>query len=307
MPSLRYLLVSLLLHTTLLGLLAIQGRSIPRVVPSQKKADILRVNTVPLQELQFIKERREREKEAQHRLKQAEAKRLKKIQEAQQKQAEAKRLKEAQEAQQKQAEAKRLKEAQEAQQKQAEAKRLKKIQEAQQKQAEAKRLKEAQEAQQKQAEAKRLKEAQEAQQKQAEAKRLKEAQEAQQKQAEAKRLKEAQEAQQKQAEAKRLERLAQQQRDQLTIRQYKHLIIERIANKFNRTGLSPGLSCVLLIRVARSGDILRVEVIESSGNDVFDQRAIDAVLAASPLPLPEETRVSNEMRTLRTTFRPWDE
>ena len=77
-----------------------------------------------------------------------------------------------------------------------------------------------------------------------------------------------------------------------------------IKSKFNKTGLKGGLSCKILIRMSEDGTVLESNIVESSGNDLFDQRADKAVHSASPLPVPTEIRLFNKMRTIRITFEP---
>ena len=45
-------------------------------------------------------------------------------------------------------------------------------------------------------------------------------------------------------------------------------------------------------------------IVEASGNELFDQRAEKAVYSASPLPVPSEIRLFNKMRSIRITFEP---
>lgn len=77
-----------------------------------------------------------------------------------------------------------------------------------------------------------------------------------------------------------------------------------ISRNFNVVGLPPGLSCKLLIRMVPGGEVVGVQVAQSSGNPVFDQRARDAVYQASPLPVPTEPRIFEKMRDLQLTFEP---
>ena len=93
-------------------------------------------------------------------------------------------------------------------------------------------------------------------------------------------------------------------RNQGIIDKYKVLITQRIVNKFNITGLPAGLNCQLLLRVTAAGVIIRAQILRSSGNEIFDQRAISAVHAAAPYPLPQEKHLSEQMRTIRITFAP---
>lgn len=52
--------------------------------------------------------------------------------------------------------------------------------------------------------------------------------------------------------------------------------------------LNQDLNCRLQVFLSSSGKVIRIEIYESSGNDVFDQKAIDAVRRSSPLPSPEK-------------------
>ena len=82
------------------------------------------------------------------------------------------------------------------------------------------------------------------------------------------------------------------------------MIARSIENKFNRLGLEEGLSCVILIRMIEGGKVVEASIVKSSGNDLFDKRAEDAVYKASPLPTPDETRLFEKMRNIRFTFEP---
>ena len=92
--------------------------------------------------------------------------------------------------------------------------------------------------------------------------------------------------------------------DQSEISKYTSLIINAIESKFNETNLKEGLSCKILIRMSEDGTVLESNIVESSGNELFDQRADKAVHSASPLPVPNEIRLFNKMRTIRITFDP---
>jgi len=93
-------------------------------------------------------------------------------------------------------------------------------------------------------------------------------------------------------------------RDQSTIARYTDLITDKITQNFNRLGLKEGLSCVLLIRMIPGGDVAEANIAESSGDAIFDRRAENAVYAASPLPVPDETRLFDKMRVIKIIFEP---
>jgi len=94
------------------------------------------------------------------------------------------------------------------------------------------------------------------------------------------------------------------QRDQSEISKYTGLIINAIESEFNETNLKEGLSCKILIRMSEGGKVIESTIVESSGNELFDQRAEKAVYGASPLPVPGESRLFNKMRSIRITFDP---
>ena len=143
--------------------------------------------------------------------------------------------------------------------------------------------------------------------KEAEKKRL--AEEKKKKEEEKKR-KEKEEAERKAREAALQEELeaelrAEQERKDLTeIQKYQIRIARAIENKFNRLGLEEGLSCVILIRMIEGGKVVEASIVKSSGNELFDERAHKAVFTASPLPVPDETRLFEKMRNIRFTFEP---
>ena len=92
--------------------------------------------------------------------------------------------------------------------------------------------------------------------------------------------------------------------EQSEISKYTGLIINAIESEFNESNLKEGLSCVILIRMIEGGKVIESNIVESSGNELFDQRAEKAVYSASPLPVPSEIRLFNKMRSIRITFEP---
>lgn len=178
--------------------------------------------------------------------------------------------------------------------------RLKKQEEEKKKKAAEKKRKEKEAAEKKKREEERKK-------KEAEKKKLEE--EKKKKEAERKR-KEKEEAERKAREQALQEELeaeqkAEQERKDLTeIQKYQIRIARAIENKFNRLGLEEGLSCVILIRMIEGGKVVEASIVKSSGNELFDERAHKAVFTASPLPVPDESRLFEKMRNIRFTFEP---
>ena len=61
-----------------------------------------------------------------------------------------------------------------------------------------------------------------------------------------------------------------------------------IENNFNKVGLPDGLECELRVRLVPGGEIIDVSIAKSSGNAIFDRRAVTATQKASPLPVPDD-------------------
>jgi TonB family protein len=68
--------------------------------------------------------------------------------------------------------------------------------------------------------------------------------------------------------------------------------IQAIRLKVNRSWIRPmtarpGLKCRVRVRLSPNGDVTEAQVIQSSGDPLFDISAHNAILKASPLPVPE--------------------
>jgi colicin import membrane protein len=180
----------------------------------------------------------------------------------------------------------------------AEEKKLKQLKKKKDKEKNLKKLKK--EKKKKEAERKRKEEeklkAKEAERKRKEEEKLKAKEAERKRKEEEKKLKE--KALQEELETEQLEY------DQSEILKFTSLIINAIENKFNETNLKEGLSCKILIRMSEDGTVLESNIVESSGNELFDQRADKAVHSASPLPVPSESKLFNKMRSIRITFDP---
>ena len=145
-------------------------------------------------------------------------------------------------------------------------------------------------------EKKKLEEERKLQEKLAEEKR-------QQEEAEKKRL-EAEKALQAQLDAEAAE--AQRQQDLTLQQQIARDIYNKVSRNFNQTGLPEGLACTLRVRLVPGGDVVDVAITKSSGNDIFDRRALTAVQRASPLPIPDDNAVFERLnlRDVTFTFKP---
>ncbi|RKZ45058.1 MAG: hypothetical protein DRR00_27170 [Candidatus Parabeggiatoa sp. nov. 3] len=113
-------------------------------------------------------------------------------------------------------------------------------------------------------------------------------------------------------------RLAEEQADKkrqttAATRQYQNKkrlqkVTSRLQNKILQHWIRPsygyyiGLSCVIEIRLKPSGAINEVNIIESSGNLVFDFSATSAIHKASPLRIPDD--LFQDFQDLIFTFKP---
>jgi colicin import membrane protein len=127
-----------------------------------------------------------------------------------------------------------------------------------------------------------------------EERRRREEEERKRQEEEERRKREAEEALQQQLAAEEAERraaaaAAQSEQDQRDANRFIGIIQRQIESNFNIQGLPSGLSASLAIRLAPNGDVIDVTISRSSGNNLFDQRALIAVQRSSPLRVPEDT------------------
>jgi len=83
-----------------------------------------------------------------------------------------------------------------------------------------------------------------------------------------------------------------------------------IQRKVNQRWIKPissakGLRCTIRVKLLPSGDVMDATIIKGSGNSVFDRSAENAVLKASPLPVPKDrTLFAQKFRTFTFVFKP---
>ena len=145
------------------------------------------------------------------------------------------------------------------------------------------------------------------QQEELERKRKQDEDQARKAEAEKQRKEEEEAARQKQlAEQQAEQERAQQGQDQALLQSITANIYRSVVSNYNVSGLPPGLECVLIVRTVPGGEVVSVSISQSSGNEIFDRRAINAVQKASPLPLPEDTATFERLglRQIRLPFRP---
>jgi colicin import membrane protein len=182
---------------------------------------------------------------------------------------------------------------------------------AEKQQAEAEQKKQAALAAEKKAAAEKQKQAEIAAKKKAEAAaaaKKKAAAEVAKKKAAAEKQRKAEEAARKQAEAELQAQLAaeaERARAESALAEFIPYIQERIQRNWLRPPGSPaGLSCLVKVGLIPGGDVVSVKVVRSSGDAVFDRSVEDAVLKASPLPLPEDAKLFKHFREINFNFDP---
>ena len=83
-----------------------------------------------------------------------------------------------------------------------------------------------------------------------------------------------------------------------------------IKQKVNRSWIRPasvggGLKCTIRVRLMSDGTVIDAEVISSSGDEIFDRSAENAVNKASPLPVPKDKELfAREFRSFQFLFNP---
>jgi len=97
---------------------------------------------------------------------------------------------------------------------------------------------------------------------------------------------------------------AQSAADENELDSIKRAIKIRVMRSFNILPNFERLSCTLAIRLLPDGNVASVAVSQSSGNEIFDRHAKNAVQKASPLPVPESMRLFRKMRSISFVFDP---
>jgi len=88
------------------------------------------------------------------------------------------------------------------------------------------------------------------------------------------------------------------------INKHSAIILQAIGSQWIKPdGVKDGDFSPVLIEVAPGGVVMNVQLLRGSGNLALDRSAKAAVLKASPLPMPEDLALFNEMRTIKITFK----
>lgn len=291
----KAVIYSVLLHSGLFGLMAININSKPKIFspPPKPNMDIVEAVTINNQDV---------EKEL-NRLKEIDNEKARKQQEAEKKlKTLEKKLADAED--QRRQEEKKLADAKKKQQqerikREAEEKRIAQLQEEKDRLAKEARLEEE----------KKLKAEQEKRKAEEDRRRAEEEHKRliaeQKKKEEEERLRKEQEKalQEQLAQEQKMLEEAQAKQDQQLLRNIVSNIYNRVVTNFNKTGLPAGLECVFTVRVLPGGEIIHVQMAQSSGNDIFDDRALTAIQKASPLPMPEDAATLDRLNLRNFNFR----
>ena len=97
---------------------------------------------------------------------------------------------------------------------------------------------------------------------------------------------------------------AQGRQDQSQLARFTAAILRQVSNNFVAPDFKSGLKCTLLVRMIPGGEVVDARVVKSSGNPTFDRQAELAVRKASPLPVPDEPRLFQQMKEIQFEFDP---
>jgi len=139
--------------------------------------------------------------------------------------------------------------------------------------------------------------------------RLKKEQELKAKEKKAREAKRKAEAEQKRQAELKLEQERQQaeraRRSKGIVDRHVGLIVQKIERNWRQPLNAPaGLSCKIEIKLASTGQVLGVRILQSSGNNIFDKSVETAVLKASPLPVPTDNEIFQEFKLMIFKFTP---
>lgn len=83
-------------------------------------------------------------------------------------------------------------------------------------------------------------------------------------------------------------------------------MMSKVQGYWNRpSATQSGLKCVIQVKLLPSGDVKEAVIASSSGDESFDQSALNAVTKASPLPVPQDRALFDQsFRDLKFLFKP---
>lgn len=122
--------------------------------------------------------------------------------------------------------------------------------------------------------------------------------------AEQKKLQQQMIQQQISSEAKNISQIQTQQQQRGEINKYKAEILALIQSNWRIDQVNDKLKCIYDVSVAPDGTILSVTLKQSSGSGNLDESARQAIMASSPLPVPQSAVLFNHFRQLVLTLSP---
>lgn len=122
--------------------------------------------------------------------------------------------------------------------------------------------------------------------------------------AEARRKQIEEEERQLKAEQTRVEAATKARNREESLRYIAQMQAKVARNWINPLSGKSGLECVVRVRLNNEGKVLLAQVVQGSGNEVFDRSVEAAVLKASPLPLPKDPTIMEGFPELRFKFKP---
>jgi colicin import membrane protein len=280
----RSFFMSFLLHGMLIGLFVFSvDTSVRRVVIPTPQVNIVKAVTVDAKEVEKeFKRLKEIESEKVSREKKKQRELERKLKELEKKAASAQKSRKSEE---KKLAALKKKKTEEQKKREEEQKKIAQLK------------KEQSEIEKKQQEAEEKKREEEIERKEQEALKIKTEKEEKKRKEEERRLQEELAEEQRQQEADQISR------DQRLLQNIVVNIKRSIVSNFNKSGLPKGLECLLSVRLVPGGEVISVTISKSSGNDLFNRRALLAVQKASPLPIPDDVATFERLRLRQFAFR----
>jgi len=115
-------------------------------------------------------------------------------------------------------------------------------------------------------------------------------------------------AEKRQREAELQARLEEERVQRLVneaLARYTPIIQQKVSRNWSRPpGAQVGLSARVRVRLTPTGEVVSARVMRSSGNTIFDRSVENAVLKASPLPIPQEQKLNDRFREIQFNFNP---
>lgn len=111
-------------------------------------------------------------------------------------------------------------------------------------------------------------------------------------------------AQQLKSDEKNMNQVQTSLAQQGVIDKYKAQILSLVQSNWHIDRVNAKLKCVYSVTLAPDGSVLSETLVKSSGDDSLDQSAKQAIIASSPLPVPNDPALFNNFRQLMLTLSP---